>query len=127
MGIGCRAACSLDTLLSLFRQMEQRLETPSGPLSAIACWAPRQHHAALTTFAHTLNVPLEAWSTTALATYAPDLSHRSASLYERTGLWGIAEAAALASAQVRSAQPPQLWITRCISSTHDATGAIARY
>lgn len=75
--------------------------------------------------ARQLEVPLEAWPTTALIRQAPYLSHHSAALFRRTGLWGVAESAALASAQSRTKQSAKLWVTRLVATSHDATGAIA--
>lgn len=124
VGIGCRASCRLPTLEALIMQLRNSIDSTLPPLRAIACWVPRQHHPALLTLANNTDVPLEAWSSELLSHYAPELTHYSASLHVRTGLWGIAEAAALASARARDGSAT-LWVPRTIASTHDATGAVA--
>lgn len=127
IGIGCRLTCPFSALRSLSDQLLQQLDIESFRLCAIACWLPRQHHEGLVALAQKLGVPLEAWPSCDLAFYENDLSHRSLSLYRHTGLWGIAEAAALASANTRLKASAQLLIPRYVAGTRDAIGAIARY
>ena len=124
VGIGCRASCVLPTLEELLVQLRVSIGMKMPPLQAIACWVPRQHHPTLLALTTSAGVPLEAWSTEQLSRYAPELTHHSTALYARTGLWGIAEAAALASARTRSCSAA-LWVPRTSVSTRDATGAIA--
>ena len=100
LGMGCRDACPYATLQAL--ACDALATLPDGAvLHAIACWQPREQHPALTALATTLQAPLQAYTTQALAFFSPQLTHRSEALYQRTGLWGIAEAAALAEAAQR--------------------------
>lgn len=126
IGIGCRATCSFTTLQTLVDQLLQQIESRVFTLHAIGCWSRRQHHEGVIALAHMLGVPLEAWSSYNLALYEEGLSHRSPQLYHHTGLWGIAEAAALASASMRLKASAQLLVPRHIAETRDATGAIAQ-
>lgn len=128
LGLGCRTTCSLATLRTLALQLLEQTEPHIVPLRAIGCWTSRQHHEGLIALARLFEVPLEVWPTSALSVYAHQLSHRSSTLYHYTGLWGIAEAAALASAEVRcSGHAPVLSVTRRVASSRDATGAVAYY
>ena len=127
LGVGCRACCTLSTLQHLADQLLLQAEKAALPLLAIACWSPKKTHAQLTALAHWLKVPLEDWPTQDLSPYAHRLSHRSHTLYVRTGLWGIAEAAALCSADSHAVaqECSTLLIPRTVAPTCDATGAIA--
>lgn len=127
LGLGCRACCSLITLQHLADQLLCQADQSAQPLLAIACWSEKKEQSSLATLAHWLNVPLEGWSTEILASYTCQLSHRSDTLYMRTGLWGIAEAAALCSADSHAvaSKRSRLLIPRTIAPTCDATGAIA--
>ena len=127
LGLGCRPTCTLATLEILTRQLLEQSEHYALPLRAIACWEARQHHEGLNALANLLEVPLEAWPTATLAAYTPLLSHRSPTLYHHTGLWGVAEAAALASAEVRCKEKrPTLLVTRQLGLSREVTGAVAR-
>lgn len=98
LGIGCRAVCTASQLDAFVRaRLDQAAITPQH-IVALATWASRLHHPAITTLATAYGWPLDAYTTEALHTVESRLHHRSQSLFERTGLYNIAESAALCAA-----------------------------
>ena len=112
VGLGCQKGCSASTLRALLDQALQAHRLDLRQVKALASIDLKREEPGLLELAAQLNLPLTCFSSTELARYAQQLSHRSQIAFERTGCYGVAESAALALAEQLSNGPATLLISR---------------
>ena len=123
IGLGCRQGCTAAELLSLIERSLARAGIPLNAVRALASVDLKRLEPGLLQLAARLELELEVFSAQQLAPYAPQLSHRSNLVFEKTGCFGIAESAALALAERFAGAPATLLITR--QKSPGATFALA--
>jgi cobalt-precorrin 5A hydrolase len=112
VGLGCQKGCPASTLRALLDQALQAHRLDLRQVKALASIDLKREEPGLLELAAQLNLPLTCFSSTELARYAKQLSHRSQIAFERTGCYGVAESAALALAEQLSNGPATLLISR---------------
>jgi len=112
VGLGCQRGCPVDTLRALLDQalLVQGIELHS--IQALASIDLKRDEPGLLQLAEQLRLPLRFFSSTQLAPYEVQLTHRSSIAFERTGCYGVAESAALALAEQLTQRPARLLIPR---------------
>ncbi|WP_449434908.1 cobalamin biosynthesis protein [Pseudomonas putida] len=103
-GFGCRRGCPAQVLETLLRQALDNHGLTFGALRGIASITLKADETGLLQLASTLALPLVLYDAAQLLQYEPQLSHRSAFAYARSGCWGVAESAALALASQHQGQ-----------------------
>ena len=112
VGLGCQRGCPVETLRALLDQTLDAQRIDLGQIRALASIDLKRDEPGLLALAAQLGLPLTCFSSQQLAPYAPQLSHRSAIAYERTGCYGVAESAALALAEQLARSPAKLLVPR---------------
>lgn len=112
VGLGCQRGCPASTLRVLLDQALQAHHIELRAIRALASIDLKRDEPGLLELAEQLALPLTFFSSTQLAAYEPQLSHRSEIAFERTGCYGVAESAALALAEQLVQTPAKLLITR---------------
>ena len=112
VGLGCQRGCPVSTLRALLDQALQAHQIELDQISALASIDVKRDESGLTALAEQLGLELRFFSSTQLAGYEAQLSHRSDIAFERTGCYGIAESAALALAEQLGQAPAKLLIRR---------------
>src|SRR5450830_1979983 len=112
VGLGCQRGCELQALLDLLDAALAEGGIERHRITALASIDRKQDEPGLLALAHMLNLPLQCFSAEHLAVYEDRLSHKSAVAFAHTGCYGIAESAALASAEQLSHAPARLLIPR---------------
>lgn len=107
-GIGCRRDCPLVDLLALLEQVVAEAGITLNDLSALASSAHKRDEPGLLQLAEHLDLPLAFLPSEQLAGYHARLSRSSALALQITGSAGVAEASALAHADMLSAAPATL-------------------
>ena len=120
-GLGCQRGCSAQGLLELIEQTLHRNQLQLQDLSALASIDLKSDEPGLLELARQLGLPLTLFSTSQLAPFEAQLTHRSVMAFQHTGCHGVAESAALALAS--DFGPATLLIPR-VNSQH-ATFALA--
>ncbi|HLD67071.1 MAG TPA: cobalamin biosynthesis protein [Pseudomonas sp.] len=123
VGLGCRRGCSEQALRDLLEQTLQAHGVPLHVLDALASIEAKRDEAGLLALAHSLGLPLVFFSAEQLARFDSSLTRRSAIALRETGCAGVAEASALAQAQVLGSGPATLLIDK--HSSAEASLALA--
>lgn len=98
LGIGCRSVCTFEALQAfVIHQLAEHDLTPDD-IDVLATWAPRGDHPAILALAAAYRWPLKTYTADRLNTMASRLTRRSETLYERIGVYSVAESAALCAA-----------------------------
>ncbi|HHC74107.1 MAG TPA: cobalamin biosynthesis protein [Thiothrix sp.] len=103
VGMGCERHCPLSALEDLWLDCLQQAKLTPEHIQSINSIALKKDEAGLIALARKYQKPFLTWDTTALATVENQLSTRSDYVYRITGVYGVAESAALYAAQ-QSAQ-----------------------
>lgn len=122
-GLGCRQNCSPDELEQLLLQALEFRALPLGALDYLASSEHKRNEAGLIQLAERLGIPLVWLSASQLGHYDAVLSGHSALSRRVTGSAGVAEASALAQAEVVTGQRARLLCHKLRSS--NATCALA--
>lgn len=122
-GLGCRRGCSSAQLFELLQQALATHGLQPADLSALASVEHKRGEPGLQQLAEQLNLPLLWLSASQLAAYQSRLSQSSALCLQVTGSAGVAEASALAQAEMLSGQRAELLGEKLRSAT--ATCAMA--
>ncbi|PWB33875.1 cobalamin biosynthesis protein CobE [Pseudomonas sp. SDI] len=123
VGLGCRRGCPAETLEGLLRRSFAANALPLDRLAGIASIGLKHDEPGLHALARALDVPLRFFSAGELAQFEARLSQRSAIAFAHSGCYGVAESAALALAERRSAGPASLRLPRTLAA--DASLAVA--
>ncbi|MEM7195457.1 MAG: cobalamin biosynthesis protein [Pseudomonadota bacterium] len=107
MGMGCDRGCPLDVLQSLVAQCISKLSADA-EISVLASIEIKQNEPGLLQLGADLGIPFEVHSTDLLRTVESHLSEKSDVVFREVGVYGVAEAAALISAQQLTGQPAEL-------------------
>ncbi|MEX5344011.1 cobalamin biosynthesis protein [Pseudomonas sp. I2] len=110
-GFGCRQGCPADTLQALLRGALAAHGLAPALLRGIASIDLKANEPGLQELARRLALPLVLFSPAQLHAFEPLLSHRSATTFQHSGCWGVAESAALALAS-QAQGPAALRVTR---------------
>jgi cobalt-precorrin 5A hydrolase len=122
-GIGCRRGCSENSLRTLLEQSLQQHGLQVHQVHGLASIDKKRDEDGLLALATTLKLPLQFFSTDQLTTFA-DRVAPSAIVKREVGTANVAEACALAVAEMHSDQRAELIIRKCKNA--DATFALAR-
>lgn len=122
-GLGCRRGCSMGELLALLEQTLEQLGLQVADLDCLASAAHKAGEAGLHQLAEHLRVPLVLLPAEQLGRYHERLSRHSNLSLRITGSAGVAEASALAQAEVLTGGRAKLLCAK--RSSARATLAIA--
>lgn len=122
-GLGCRRGCSVQELLELLQKALAQVQLTTGELASLATSDHKQAEAGLLALADQLGVPLATLSAAELDAYDARLGQRSVLSLSTTGSAGVAEASALAQAELLGGGPARLLCPKIRSA--NATCAIA--
>lgn len=114
----------MEELLDLLKITLRQCGLQLGDLSALASSASKQYEPGLLRLAEHLQLPLAFLSAEHLARYHERLTETSEASLRATGSAGVAEASALAQAEVLSGRPARLLVSKRKSAR--ATLALAR-
>lgn len=103
-GFGCRHGCSENSLRALLESSLQEYALERAQLSGLASIDSRRAEPGLIALAATLGLPLSFFTAAQLAAFEHRLSQRSEAVLAATGVAGVAEAAALAQAEILIAE-----------------------
>ncbi|MEX0607283.1 MAG: cobalamin biosynthesis protein [Halofilum sp. (in: g-proteobacteria)] len=123
-GLGCRRECRIEPLRSLLDTALERAAIERRNLTALATIDAKQDEPALRQLAQELGLELRAWPAPALRAFEHRLTSRSERAFAQFGCHGIAEAAALATAEANGRES-ELAVPRMTNG--QATIALARY
>lgn len=124
VGLGCRRGCAMGELLELLEQTLHPLGLQLADLDCLASSAHKAGEAGLQELAEHLQLPLALLPAEQLALYHERLSRHSELALRITGSAGVAEASALAQAEVLTGGRAELLCAK--RSSARATLAIAR-
>lgn len=99
VGMGCERGCPLFALEDLFLHCLQQAKLTPYELKSINSIALKNDEVGLIALAEKYHRPFLTWSVDELSTVEHQLSTKSAYVYEITGIYGVAESAALYAAQ----------------------------
>ncbi|KZZ07958.1 cobalamin biosynthesis protein CbiG, partial [Oleiphilus sp. HI0078] len=124
VGMGCERHCPESELRALLEQclVEKGLELSQ--ISGIASIDIKADEQGLIDLAASLALPYLTWDKDQLATVESQLSVKSDYIFDTVGVYGVAESAALYSAQKTTSAPAELVLSK--QKTKKATCAIAR-
>ncbi len=111
-GIGCARGCPAEAIAELAAAALASRALRPACLTALASLALKADEAGLLVYAETLGVPVAFYPAVTLNAYVERLSVRSARVYAVSGCWGVAEAAALAHAEVLAGCRAELLVSR---------------
>lgn len=123
VGLGCQRGCSVELLLALIDESLAFKGLAAGDVTALASLDLKACEPGLLALSDRLGVPLVCFSADELADFDAQLSHRSQIAFDATGVYGVAESAALALAARLLTASPVLLIPRRKNS--HATFALA--
>jgi cobalt-precorrin 5A hydrolase len=123
VGLGCRRGCALSQLRDLLLHTLALYELPLSALAGLASSQHKQAEAGLLQLASELQIPLYWLSPAQLQPYDARLSQHSELSRQLTGSAGLAEASALAQAELLSGSRARLLGSRQHNAS--ATCAIA--
>ncbi len=122
-GLGCERGCSLATLRHLLVECLQKAEIGIHHLRCISSIDVKADEAAILALADELGKPCKFFSARELQSVDSLLSTRSEYVYSTVGVYGVAESAALYSAQNITGTHPDLLLAK--QKTAQATCALA--
>ena len=122
-GLGCRRGCSLAELLQLLQRTLAEYDLQTSDLMALASSTHKRDEPALLQLAEHLQCPLLLLPAEQLTRYHARLSSTSSAALRATGSASVAEASALAQAEVLGDAPAQLLASKRKSA--QATVALA--
>jgi cobalt-precorrin 5A hydrolase len=122
LGMGCDRGCPLAMLVELYDQHVP--ESIKSRVIALASIDIKAEEPALLALAKTLQLPFVTFSADRLRTVEDQLSRRSEVVFREVGCYGVAEAAAIVSAQKNTRSVAELYRNK--QKNHRATIAVAR-
>lgn len=125
-GLGCNRGCHLTEIQNLLSNTLSDYGLKCSDLNALSSIEVKQNELGLQELALLLQLPIYFYTATTLSMYTNQLSSKSSIVFQVTGCYGVAEAAALAHAEhiVDHCSSAELIIPK--RSSHNATCAIAR-
>ncbi|MGK0404812.1 MAG: cobalt-precorrin 5A hydrolase [Oleispira sp.] len=124
VGMGCERNCPLEYLSELLNQCLSQAGLTLEQVHSISSIDIKADEIHLIELAKNLNKPFITWNKSDLATVESQLSIRSDYIFETVGVYGVAESAALYSAQSETKQTAELVLNK--HKNAKATCAIAR-
>ncbi|PID42400.1 MAG: cobalamin biosynthesis protein CbiG [Gammaproteobacteria bacterium] len=124
VGMGCERNCPESELRALLEACLARTNLAVSRISGLASIDVKADEKGLIRLAESLKLPYLTWSREQLSTVESQLSHRSEYVFRTVGVYGVAESAALYSAQMATFSPAELVLTK--QKTKRATCSIAR-
>lgn len=133
VGMGCERGCPVEELEALLRNCLEQAKLQLSDISEISSIDIKADEQGLIALAARLGKPYRTWSVNELQQVEPLLNSRSEYVFNTVGVYGVAESAALVSAQMLgqaldkstlNASAPELVLVK--QKTSKATCAIAR-
>jgi cobalt-precorrin 5A hydrolase len=124
VGMGCERDCPLEYLSELLDQCLTQAGLTIKQVHSISSINIKADETHLIALAKTLNKPFITWHKSDLGTVEAQLSTRSDYIFKTVGVYGVAESAALFSAQTEAGQTAELVLNK--HKNAKATCAIAR-
>jgi cobalt-precorrin 5A hydrolase len=124
VGMGCERDCPLEYLSELLDQCLAQAGLTIEQVHSISSINIKADETHLIALAKTLNKPFITWRKSDLGTVEAQLSTRSDYIFKTVGVYGVAESAALFSAQTETGQTAELVLNK--HKNAKATCAIAR-
>ena len=124
VGMGCERGCPEDHLRHLFDNCLQQAGLSVEQISSINSIDIKSDEVGLMALCRRLNVPFKTWGVESLRSVEGQLSQRSDTVFNQVGVYGVAESAALFSAQRQTNEVADLSLTKQKSTR--ATCAIAQ-
>jgi cobalt-precorrin 5A hydrolase len=124
VGMGCERNCPLSHLSELLDQCLEQAGLTIEQVTSISSIDIKADETHLIALAKKLNKPFITWNKGDLATVEAQLSTRSDYIFKTVGVYGVAESAALYSAQSETGQTAELVLNK--HKNAKATCAIAR-
>jgi len=129
VGMGCERGCSAQSLLELLEQCLATAGLDISQINSIASIDIKHDEVGLIALAKQLNLPFQCFNVDKLRTVEAQLQTPSEYVYNTVGVYGVAESAALISAQERVDQDNQTSSSELVLAKQKskvATCAIAR-
>ncbi|PIE43367.1 MAG: cobalamin biosynthesis protein CbiG [Gammaproteobacteria bacterium] len=124
VGMGCERQCPESELRTLLERCLAQKNLHLSQIGGIASIDIKSDEKGLIDLAQSLAIPYSTWSKEQLVSVESQLSEKSDYLYNLLGVYGVAESAALYSAQQATSAPAELVLTK--QKTSNATCSIAR-
>jgi len=124
VGMGCERGCSAEHLRELLDTCLVHANLMMDQIQDIASIDIKADEVGLIELANSLGKPYKTWNVEQLSTFEAQLSIRSDYVFGVVGVYGVAESAALFSAQQTTSDSAELVLTK--QKTTKATCAIAR-
>jgi len=124
VGMGCERDCPIDYLQTLLDECLEKVGLGIEQIQSINSIDIKADEKMLIELANNLDRPFNTWNKADLGKVEPLLSTRSDYIYKTVGVYGVAESAALFSAQEITGDTPELVLTK--HKNAKATCAIAR-
>lgn len=124
VGMGCARGCSEKDLKVLLDSCLQQLGLSIEQISSISSLDIKDNETGLIGLSGRLDIPFQTWDVEALRSVETLLSQRSDYVFKQVGIYGVAESAALFSAQQKTGAMAELILTKQKSA--GATCAVAR-
>lgn len=112
IGLGCQRGCRAAEFLALIEVSLGEHHLTLSDITALASIDFKSSEGGLLELAEQLGLPLGLFSADELNVLEPHLSHRSQTVFDHTGCYGVAESAALAMASRLTGSPGKLLINR---------------
>ncbi|AZZ94907.1 cobalamin biosynthesis protein CbiG [Hahella sp. KA22] len=124
LGMGCERHCPLEALEELADQCLAQVGLISSQIQTLASIDIKADEVGLIELARRRNWTYQTWSPAHLSAFEGQLTQKSDIVFRETGVYGVAEAAALASAAQLSGAPAELALPK--HKNRRATCAVAR-
>ncbi|ASL28802.1 cobalamin biosynthesis protein [Azotobacter chroococcum] len=111
-GLGCRRGCPLESLLALLHAALDEAGLRPGDLAGLASSVHKRDEPGLLRLADHLRLPLAFLSAERLSAYHDRLTRKSPLALSITGSSGVAEASAMAQAEILGAGPARLLLPK---------------
>lgn len=125
VGMGCERNCPTEDLYRLLLQCLDKAGLTLSDVQSISSIDIKADETGLIALAEQLGVPFYTWSADRLRQVEHRLNSRSDYVFNTVGVYGVAESAALYSADRNTAEPSELLLAKHKNAR--ATCAIARY
>lgn len=124
VGMGCERGCPVEELEALLQQCLGQAQLTLDDIASLSSIDIKADEVGLIELAQRLKLPYHTWDKHQLATMETLLASRSDYVFKTVGVYGVAESAALYSAEQTTGNPSELLLAK--QKTAKATCAIAR-
>ena len=124
VGMGCERDCSVQSLENLLFQCLNQVDLSVRDIKALASIDIKHNEKGLIELSHRYQWDFQTWNKDKLSSFESDLTVKSEVVWREVGVYGVAEAAALASVECITQTKPEIFL--CKQKNRQATCAIAR-